>query len=80
MAVQVVPGLKPVTVKTAGVVSEALVEAGETLLPAQARLTVTEAELLSEKSLWTVKVAELRVLVMVQLPPVRAALQAPLEV
>ena len=71
--------LKPVTVKVAGVASEALAEVGETLALAQDRLTVTEAPLFGTKSLLTVNWAELRVLVMVQLPAVRAALQVPLE-
>ena len=46
--------LKPLTVKVAGAASETLAEAGETLPLAQDRLTLTEAELLSEKSLLTV--------------------------
>jgi hypothetical protein len=71
---------KPVTVKVAGAASEALAEAGETLPLAQDRLTVTEAPLLGTKSLLTLNWAVLRVLVMVQLPALRAAPQVPLEV
>ena len=80
MAVQLGSPLKPVTVKVAGVASEALAEAGETLPLVQERLTVTEAPLLGIKSFWTTNVLLLRVLVMVQLPPLRAALQVPLDV
>jgi len=58
--------VKPVTVKVAGVPSEALAEAGETSPLVQDRLTVTEAPLLGTKSLLTVNWAELRVLVIVQ--------------
>ena len=70
---------KPLTVKVAGVASEALAEAGETLPLAQDRLTVTNAMLLGTKSFPTLNWAVLRVLVMVQLPALRAALQVPLE-
>ena len=80
MAVQLGSPVKPVTVKVAGVASEALAEAGKAVPEAQDRLTVTEAALLSEKSLRTVNWAEFRVLVMVQVPALRAALQVPLEV
>ena len=80
MAVQVGLPLAPVTVKVAGVASEALAEAGETLPEVQERLTVTEAPLLGMKSLWTVNWAVFRVLVMVQLPVPSVALQVPLEV
>ena len=81
MAVQVVSGgVEPLTVKVAGVASEALAEAGETLPVVQERLTVTEAALSGTKSLWTVNWALLRVLVMVQVPALRRALQVPVEV
>ncbi len=63
--------LKPVTVKTAGAASLALVGLGRATLPlAQLRVTLTvvvSVPGLSEKSLRTVKVAPLRVLVIVQL-------------
>ena len=78
MAVQVGLPEKPDTVKDAGVASEALAEAGDAAPEAQERETVTEAGLLSEKSLLTVKVAVV-VFVMVQAPVVRGAKQAPEE-
>jgi hypothetical protein len=80
VAVQLGLPVKPVTVKAAGAASEALAEAGETLPLAQDRLTLTEVPLLGTKSLLTLNWAVLRVLVMVQLPALRAALQVPLEV
>ena len=55
MAVHVGSPLAPVTVNTAGLDSEALAEDGDTVPLPQLRLTVTEAGLLSLKSLWTVK-------------------------
>ena len=79
MAVQVGLPVYPVTVKTAGVASEALAEAGRAVPLAQERETVTEAGLLSEKSLLTVKVPVV-VLVMMQEPVRRAAEQVPEEV
>ena len=80
MAVQLGLPVKPVTVKVAGLPSEALEEVGKTAPLAQDRLTLTEAPLLGTKSLLTLNWAVLRVLVMVQLPAVRVALQVPLEV
>ena len=69
----------PLTVKTAGVASEALAVAGRAVPLAQERDTVTEAGLLSEKSLLTVKLS-VAVLVIVQEPTVtRAAEQVPEE-
>ena len=47
---------------------------------AQERVTVTTPALSSEKSLATVKVARLRVVVIVQLPTPRSAAQVPVEV
>jgi hypothetical protein len=79
VAVQVGLPVYPLTVKTAGVASEALREAGLAEPEAQERETVTEAVLSSEKSLLTVKVPVV-VLVMVQEPVRRAAEQVPLEV
>ena len=80
MAVQVGLPEKPETVKTAGVDSEASAVAGVSDPLAQERDTVTLAALLGTKSLLTVKVAVL-VLVMVQEPTVRrAAPQVPEEV
>jgi hypothetical protein len=76
VAVQVGLPEKPLTVKTAGVASEAVAVAGESDPLAQERETVTEAVLSSEKSLLTVKVAVV-VLVMVQEPARRAAAQVP---
>jgi len=78
VAVQVGLPENPVTVKTAGVDSEAEAVAGVSDPLAQERETVTEAALLSEKSLLTVKVAVV-VLVIVQEPVVRLAAQVPLE-
>ena len=65
MAVQFGSPVYPETVKEAGVASEALAEAGDAEPEVQERETETEAALLSEKSLLTVKVAVV-VLVMVQ--------------
>ena len=65
MAVQEGLPVKAETVKTAGVDSEALAEAGRAVPLAQERETVTEAPLSGTKSLLTVKVAVV-VLVMVQ--------------
>jgi hypothetical protein len=78
VAVQVGLPEKAETVKTAGVASEALRDAGLAEPEAQDRETVTEAGLPSEKSLLTVKVAVV-VLVMVQEPVRRAAAQVPEE-
>jgi hypothetical protein len=72
--------VKPVTVKTAGVASEALADAGLALPLAQDSETVTLAPLLGTKSLLTWKVSEVIVLTIVQLPALRAALQVPLDV
>jgi hypothetical protein len=67
-------------VKTAGVDSEALAEAGDAVPLAQDTETVTLAALLSEKSLFTTKVLTLSVLVIVQDPAESAAEHVPLEV
>jgi len=73
-----------VTVKTAGEASLARALAGVTTPLSQTRETVTVVVSvlgLSEKSLLTVKVALLRVLVIVHWPTAtRAALQVPVEV
>ena len=66
VAVQVAPAVKPVTVVVNGVASEAEPEAGEGEPLVQVTLTDTEAALFGMKSLLTVSVALLRVLVMVQ--------------
>ena len=78
MAVQVGLPVYPVTVKTAGVDSEALAEAGRAVPLAQERETVTLAPLSGTKSLLTVKVP-VEVLVIVQEPVVRLAEQVPEE-
>ncbi len=75
--------MKPLTVKTAGAASLARALAGVTTPLSQTRVTVTvvvSVAGLSEKSLLTVKVATLSVLVIVQRPTAtRAALQVPVE-
>ena len=80
MAVQAGSPVYPVTVKVAGEASEALMEAGLTEPEAQERETETEAPLSGMKSLLTVKLAMV-VLVMVQEPAGdrRAAEQVPVD-
>jgi hypothetical protein len=78
VAVQVGLPEKAETVKTAGVASEALRDAGLAKPDAQERETVTLAPLSGTKSLLTVKAA-LEVLVIVQEPVVRLAEQVPEE-
>jgi len=84
VAVQLGSPLKPVTVKTAGEASLARALAGVTTPLSQTRETVTvvvSVPGLSEKSLRTVKVALLSVLMIVHWPTaMRAALQVPVEV
>ena len=81
MAVQVAPTEKPVTVVVKEAASEAEPEAGEGVPLVQVTLTGTEAPLLGTKSLWTVKVALFRVLVIVQAPePDGAPLMVPVHV
>jgi hypothetical protein len=80
VAVHVGSPVKPLTVKTAGVDSEALAEAGLAVPVAHDRDTVTEAALLSLKSLFTVKVAVFSVLTIVQDPAESAAAQVPVDV
>jgi hypothetical protein len=70
----------PVTVKTAGVDSVALAEAGEAVPLAQLRETVTLAPLFGTKSFRTSNVAVFRLLTMVQKPALSAAEQVPVEV
>ncbi len=76
--------MKPVTVKMAGAASLARALAGVTTPLVQTRVTVTvvvSVAGLSVKSLLTVKVATLSVLVIGQRPAAtRAALQVPVEV
>jgi hypothetical protein len=72
--------VKPVTVNAAGVLSEALAEAGAAVPDAQERLTVTLIGLFGTKSFWTVKVAVLSVFTMVQEPALRFAAHVPLDV
>ena len=71
MAVQFGSPTAPETVKLAGVASLAEAEDGDGVPLAQESETVTEAALLSEKSLWTLKLCWLRLLTMVQVaePP-----------
>ena len=69
MAVQVVPGLAPVTVNTAGVDSDALSGVAVTVPEVQVSLTGTVATLFGVKSFLTVTVLLLSALVIVQLPP-----------
>jgi hypothetical protein len=78
VAVHVGSPVKPVTVKDAGVASVALADAGDAVPLAQERETVTDAPLLSEKSLLTVKAAVFRVLMIVQVaaPPSVIAMPA----
>ena len=83
MAVQLAPGVKPVIVKLPGAawLTDAL--AGDGVPPlVQVTETVTEAELLSEKFLWTTRVALVSVLVIVQegVPPTVIATPAQLSV
>ena len=83
MAVQVAPLVKPVIEKLPGAAWLTDELAGDGTPPlVQVTETVTEAELLSEKLLCTVKEAPLRVLVIVQLaaPPLLIATPVQLEV
>jgi hypothetical protein len=79
VAVHVGSPLYPVTVKVAGLASEADADAGDTLAPGQERLTVTDALLLSLKSFFTLNWALRRVLVIVHSPALSAAAHAPVE-
>jgi hypothetical protein len=79
VAVQEGLPVKPVTVKTAPADSEADAVAGVSVPLAQTSDTVTEAPLFGWKSLLTVKVAVLRVLMIVQDPESSAAVQVPEE-
>lgn len=73
--------MKPLTVVTNGIASEAEPEAGDGVPLVQVTLTGTEAPLSGTKSLLTVSVVLRSVLVMVQEPPaMRAAEQVPLDV
>jgi hypothetical protein len=80
VAVQFGSPEKPVTVKTAGVASEALAEAGLALPLAQESDTVTLAALFGTKSLFTWKVSDVMVFVIVQTPALSVATQVALEV
>jgi hypothetical protein len=66
VAVHVAPGLKPVIVVENGVASDAGPDAGEGVPVVQVTLTVTLAPLFGTKSLFTVSVALLSVLMIVQ--------------
>jgi hypothetical protein len=67
VAVHVAPRVKPLTVVTNGVASEALPDDGEAAPPfVQVTLTETDAALFGIKSLFTVRVALFSVLVIVQ--------------
>ena len=66
MAVQVAPGLAPVTVNTAGDPSAALNGEAVTVPESQTRVTGTVAALFGMKSLLTAIVSLLSVLVIVQ--------------
>ena len=78
MAVQVAPAVKPVIVKMRGAAWLTVPLAGAGTPLVQVTETVTEAKLLSEKFLLTVRVALLSVLVIVQLtgPPLMIATPA----
>ena len=82
MAVQVAPEVKPVIVYVRGAAWLTVPLAGAGVPPlVQVTETVTEAELLSEKFLLTVRVALLSVLVIVQegVPPLMMATPAQLS-
>ena len=80
VAVQFGSPEKPVTVKTAGVASEALADAGLAVPLAQDRDTVTLAALLGTKSLFTWKVSVVMLFTMVQTPTLRSALHVAVDV
>ena len=69
MAVQVAPGRAPVTVKTAGVDSDAFSGVAVTVPEVQVSLTGTVATLFGMKSLWTTTVSLLSVLAIMQTLP-----------
>jgi hypothetical protein len=79
VAVQAGLPVKPVTVNAAPDASDAGALAGDTLAPAQARVTVTEAALSSEKSLLTVNSAVFSLFTMVHVPTLSRALHVPEE-
>lgn len=79
MAVQVAPTLKPVTVVTNGVASDAEPAAGEGVPLVQTTVIGTLAPSFGAKSLFTVNVALFRVLVIVQVPADSSAAHVPLE-
>jgi hypothetical protein len=80
VAVQVAPDVKPVTTVTNGVLSDAEPEAGVGVPPlVHVTLTLTGVALSGWKSLFTVKVAVLRLLTIVQLCAERTAWHVPLE-
>ncbi len=78
MAVHVAPTVNPVTVKVAGIASDAEAEAGDTAPLEHVRPTVTDAVLCGLKVLFTWTVALVWVLVIAQLlvPPVAMATPA----
>ena len=71
--------MNPVTVNVAGVASEASAETGVTLAPGQASVTVTLPLMLGTKSLATVNVLLLSVLMIVHEPELSAAEHVPVE-
>jgi hypothetical protein len=75
VAVQVAPGVNPVTVVENGVASDADPDAGEGVPLLQLTLTETDAPLFGTKSLFTLKVAVFSVFVIVQVtfPPLATA-------
>ena len=80
MAVQVAPELKPVIVKVRGAAWVTVPLAGDGTPPlVQVTETVTEAALLSEKFLLTVRVALFSVLVIVQLAVPLFAMATPAQ-
>jgi hypothetical protein len=82
VAVQLAPGVKPEIVKLPGEAWLTGALAGDGVPPlVQVTETVTDAELLSEKVLWTTRVALFSVLVIVQegVPPTVMATPAQLS-
>jgi hypothetical protein len=79
VAVQVAPAVKPVIVVMNGLDSEDEPDTGEGVPVVQVTLTVTLAALFGMKSLFTVRVALFRVLVIVHDPAESSALHVPLE-
>jgi len=72
--------MNPVTVNIAGVLSDALADAGKAVPLAQESDTVTLAALFGTKSLFTWKVSLVMLLTMVHVPTLRSAAHVPLDV